>query len=809
MSKKLLIDASHTEEVRVAVINGKKLEEFDSETTHRKLLKGNIYLAKVIRVEPSLQAAFVEYGSGRQGFLPFSEIHPDYYQIPVSDREKVLLEKAANQDESIISGIHQLPEIVDVLNPSEDDEEGGQISLIENEEAEEEIVEVESVDITEDAEGETKKKPRIRGRRLGKHSSKEPREATPRPIAYKIQEVIKRRQILLIQVMKEERGNKGAAVTTYLSLAGRYCVLMPNAGRRNGGISKKIGDVTDRSRLRTIIDGLNIPEGMSLIVRTAGQERRKTEIKRDYEYLVGVWEKIRELTMKSVAPALIHEEIDLIKRVLRDMYDNDIDEILIEGDEAYKTAKKLMKMMIPSHTKKVQPYKNEKCPLFHAYNVETQLDDIINPICPLTSGGSIVVHITEALVAIDINSGKSTKERTIDDTALNTNLEAADEIARQLRLRDLAGLIVIDFIDMYEPKHIQQVERRLKEALKGDRARIQLGRISQFGLMELSRQRLRPSLLESYSTNCQHCHGSGFIRSIESTALQILRTVEGEAIKGNVDRLLIQVPETVDLYLLNQKRDKIVQIEGRFGLKIVVERDATLLPPLFNIDVIKNNIVMHKKEEREESKTNVIQAAWTPHHPNKTQNAQKQPEQAKKTEHHRSPERVKKVDSVKKVVPPQTTEQTDTAEENSTKPIEKNENHRKKAHPYRHKRFRKNNNHTPRPDGEQTPSSEPQANVPEQKVLKTEQKTNNPESKGHNTHPKPRNTEHKKHNVEGRQNHQEADKAKALEQKAQHSDQKPKTYESNDTEIHLGNGEEKKNKNVKKRKSWLRRLLET
>jgi ribonuclease E len=803
MSKKLLIDASHIEEVRVAVINGKKLEEFDSETTHRKLLKGNIYLAKVMRVEPSLQAAFVEYGSGRQGFLPFSEIHPDYYQIPVSDREKVILEKiSAIEDESIIAEIHELADI-DVNETKIGDNLNTESNpIIEDEETD--IVQMET-DI-EEVEEETKKKPRIRGRRSNKNSSKEPSEVAPRPVTYKIQEVIKRRQILLIQVMKEERGNKGAAVTTYLSLAGRYCVLMPNAGRRNGGISKKIGDVTDRSRLRTIIEGLNVPEGMSLIVRTAGQERRKTEIKRDYEYLVSVWEKIRELTMKSVAPALIHEEIDLIKRVLRDMYDNDIEEILIEGDEAYKTAKKLMKMMIPSHTKKVQPYKNEKCPLFHAYNVESQLDEIINPICSLPSGGSIVVHITEALVAIDINSGKSTKERTIDDTALNTNLEAADEIARQLRLRDLAGLIVIDFIDMYEPKHIQQVERRLKEALKGDRARIQLGRISQFGLMELSRQRLRPSLLESYSTNCQHCHGSGFIRSIESSALQILRAVEGEAIKGNVDRLLIQVPDTVDLYLLNQKRDKIVQIESRFGLKIIVEKDSSLLPPLFNIDVIKNNIVLPKKEDAEEKKPHIAQPARIPQHRHKHVQDQKQPEQAKnsdqlkKHEHARRPEHVKKAEHVKKIEPLKTTEPTETTEENMAKLPEKTENHRKKVHPYRHKRFRKNN-HTPRPEGEHPTN-------PDAPVNGAVQKTNTSEPKVNNHHPKPRNSEHKTNNGEPRINNNE-NKVKSPEVRPQQSEPKPKAPESHNTDVPSGTAEEKKNKGVKKRKSWLRRLLET
>lgn len=595
MARQLLIDASHSEELRVAIVKNKVLEEFDSQTTHKKILKGNIYLAKVMRVEPSLQAAFVEYGNGRQGFLPFSEIHPDYYQIPVADRDLILDQhlkayEAEYQEEMLPIDTHE----TEFVEP---------ISMAESAVDAENISSISETDLMQELEAETEfdhKKPRrIRGRKTAQrrndkeeHSKDQP----VRPYQYKIQEVIKRRQILLVQVMKEERGNKGAALTTYLSLAGRYCVLMPNAGRRNGGISRKIDDAEDRTRLKETLSSLGVPDGMSLIIRTAGQDKRKNEIKRDYEYLVGVWSRIRDLTLKSIAPALIHEEGDLITRALRDMYDSEIDEILVEGDEAYKRSKNLMKMMIPSHAKRVQHYKNDMLPLFHAYHVEQQIDQVMNPVCYLPSGGYIVLNSTEALVAIDVNSGKSTRERHIDETAVKTNIEAADEIARQLRLRDLAGLVVIDFIDMHDSKHIQQVERRFKEATKNDRARIQIGRISQFGLLEMSRQRLKPSLIENHSTQCQHCMGAGFVRSIESSALQILRAMEGEAVRGNVQQLLVQVPADVDLYLLNQKRTQLVHIENRFKLKIMIERDPQIMPPLFNIDVIKGSILSESAE---------------------------------------------------------------------------------------------------------------------------------------------------------------------------------------------------------------------
>lgn len=523
MSRKLLIDAAHAEEVRVAVVDGNHLEEFDSESTSRKQTRSNIYLAKVIRIEPSLQAAFVDYGEDKHGFLPFAEIHPDYYRIPVSDR-------SVNEETSV-----------------EDSND-----VVETEENSEEQVK--------------KQKPRYR---------------------YKIQEVIQKRQILLVQVVKEQRGNKGAALTTYLSLAGRYCVLMPNAGKRSGGISRKINDDGDRQRLKEVLKGLEIPEGMSLIVRTAGQERSKLEIKRDYDYLIKLWEEIREKTLSSIAPCMVQEESDLIKRAIRDIYSRDIQEILIEGEQAYKDAKAFMKMLIPSHTKKVIAYKDPHTPLFHKFKVEQYIDQMMFPKVELPSGGSIVINHTEALVSIDVNSGRSTRERNIEVTALKTNLEAAQEIARQLRLRDLAGLIVIDFIDMEENSHINNVEKKFKEAIKSDRARIQVGRISQFGLLELSRQRLRPSMMETHSVPCSQCHGTGSIRSTESLALQILRATEREAIKGKAQEIQIAVPSGIDLYLLNQQRRDIARIENRYQVDVFVTRENITQAPFFRIDTTK------------------------------------------------------------------------------------------------------------------------------------------------------------------------------------------------------------------------------
>lgn len=573
MAKKMLIDATHDEEVRVAIVDGNRLEEFDSETSTKRQIKGNIYLAKVIRIEPSLQAAFVEFGGNRHGFLPFGEIHPDYFRIPVSDRssqegsdpnpllpegeEKTELEaaipekkkgkkprsKGAKAEAVVQESAEVLSEPIDA--PAVEDSEEPGIDLVDEDEP--------------------------------------PRR--PRNYHYKIQEVIKRRQIMLIQVVKEERGNKGAALTTYLSLPGRYCVLMPNAGHRGGGISRKISDGSDRRRLRDVLKELEIPEGMSLIVRTAGQERNKLEIRRDFDYLLRLWEEIRETTLKATAPELIYTEGNLIKRSIRDVYNRDIDEILVEGEEAYKTAKAFMKALIPSHTKKVQPYR-DPVPLFYRHKVEEQIDAMMYPMAKLPSGGSIVINTTEALVAIDVNSGRSTKERHIDETALKTNLEAADEIARQMRLRDLAGLVVIDFIDMNEQKHIQAVEKRLKEATRHDRARIQLGHISQFGLLELSRQRLHPSLIETNSAPCSHCRGTGLVRSVESMSLLVLRAIENKGIEGRSAEILVTVPTGIDLYLLNQKRASLTAAEARYQMHVTISRDDTLISPDFQVECL-------------------------------------------------------------------------------------------------------------------------------------------------------------------------------------------------------------------------------
>ncbi len=523
MTKRMLIDASQPEETRVVVINDQQqLVEFDFETTTKKQLKGNIYLAKVTRVEPSLQAAFVDYGGDRHGFLAFSEIHPDYYQVPQADRK--LIDEANRLDAEPADG-----------EGDEDDDGSGD---------DEETSEVFAAQA------------RRRARLLR---------------SYKIQEVIKRRQILLVQVVKEERGNKGAALTSYLSLAGRYCVLMPNTGR-GGGISRKIDSAADRSRLKDIARALDVPEGMGLIIRTAGQERNKLEIRRDYEYLLRLWNDIRDLTLQSIAPCTIHEESALVKRAVRDLYGADIEEILVEGEESYRSARKVMSMLMPSRTRRIKPYK-EELPLFMHYGVEEQLDSLHSPVVQLRSGGSIVIHTTEALTAIDVNSGRSTRERNIEETALKTNLEAADAAARHLRLRDLAGLIVVDFIDMVEARNQKSVERRMRDALKTDRARVQLGRISAFGLLELSRQRLRPSLQELSTLACPACEGSGVVRSVESAALRALRGIEMEGLKNTAAVVALTLPEAVGLYVLNQKRNRLVHLEQLYGLRVDVQID--------------------------------------------------------------------------------------------------------------------------------------------------------------------------------------------------------------------------------------------
>jgi len=534
-TRKMLIDGAHAEETRVVIVNGNRLEDFDVEVESRRQLKGNIYLAKVTRVEPSLQAAFVDFGGNRHGFLAFNEIHPDYYQIPVADRAALLEEQQAAEAEAAKSD-----------EEDADDDENPRVETVGGDEADEEAeVRRSTVNVRRN---------------------------------YKIQEVIKRRQIILVQVVKEERGNKGAALTTYISLPGRYCVLMPNTAR-GGGVSRKISNGADRRKLKSYLNELDIPDGMAVIVRTAGSKRTKAEIKRDYDYLLRLWTQVRDTTLESIAPCLVYEEGRLIKRAIRDLYTKDIDEIVIEGAEAYRAAKDFMKLLIPSHAKRVQPYKEDDVPLFHRYQVESQLDAMHDNVVPLRSGGYLVLNQTEALVAVDVNSGKATRERNIEETALNTNLEAAEEVARQLRLRDLAGLVVIDFIDMEVNRNNAKVERQLKEAMKTDRARIQIGRISPFGLLELSRQRLRPSLMETSTEPCAHCGGTGHRRSVGSAALSVVRAIEEEALKKRSTAVTVYVAGEVALYILNHKRQLLAEIEERYGLSVMLEADDSLVPP--------------------------------------------------------------------------------------------------------------------------------------------------------------------------------------------------------------------------------------
>ncbi len=655
MANKMLIDATHPEETRVVVVRGSRVEEFDFESASRKPLRGNIYLAKVTRVEPSLQAAFVEYGGNRHGFLAFSEIHPDYYQIPVADRQALIEDEAraerdeerdeerrekrgrrdrgrrgdrdnrakkATADESVSAEVEVDGETVRVETDGKEAamvNEGAPafgeyfapaVTESTTEDAAEntapltfETVEstaaadeaAESADGDEDSVVEARKVSEDEGSEDGDDEENgEEAEEQPEQLGggdalddmperpqrhsrrqYKIQEVIKRRQIILVQVVKEERGNKGAALTTYLSLAGRYSVLMPNTGK-GGGISRKITNAEDRKRLKEIAQELEVPEGMGLILRTAGASRTKVEIRRDYEYLMRMWESVRELTLASVAPALVYEEGNLVKRSIRDLYNKDIDEVHVAGEEAYREAKDFMRMLMPSHARSVKPYR-EQTPLFASFGVESQLDAMFSSTVTLKSGGYLVINQTEALVAIDINSGRSTREHNIEDTALKTNLEAAEEIARQLRLRDLAGLVVIDFIDMEENRNNRAVEKKLKECLKDDRARIQVGRISAFGLLEMSRQRIRTGVLESSSIPCPHCAGAGMIRSTPSVALQILRALEETLIKSASHNLIVRTRPEVALYVLNQKRAHLADLEARFAIAITVATDANLI----------------------------------------------------------------------------------------------------------------------------------------------------------------------------------------------------------------------------------------
>lgn len=562
MSKLMLIDATHVEETRVALIDqNKKLIEFDFESANKKTIKGNIYLAKVMRVEPSLQAAFVDYGGNRHGFLAFSEIHPDYFRIPVSDREALsakLFESAAlNQDDDEDEKAAPVAEATEEENDENTIDFDNSVSTIAGE----------SIEHIDDDEEERIKRP-------------------PLHRMYKIQEVVHKNQILLIQVIKEERGQKGAALTTYLSLAGRYCVLMPNSPHA-GGISRKIASGADRKRLKETLASLEIPREMGLIIRTAGKDRTKIEVKRDTDYLMRLWDEIRQETLKSMAPALVYQEDNIIKRALRDLYTKDVDSVIVQGDEGFKEAKDFIKKLLPSHSKKIMSSKNGQVPLFSEYGIERQMEEMHRPVVQLPSGGSIVIHPTEALVSIDINSGRSTRERHIEETAVNTNIEAAIEIAHQVRLRDLAGLIVIDFIDMDDRRHINQVERKIREAFKDDRARVQMSKISPFGLLELSRQRLRPSILETSSTPCPHCHSTGYIRSTESMALQILRAFEEEGIAGRSSMIKAQMPTAVAFYILNEKRDHLNNVEQRHQMKITIECDETLTLPHYRILQLK------------------------------------------------------------------------------------------------------------------------------------------------------------------------------------------------------------------------------
>jgi len=623
MTRKMLIDATHAEETRVVVVDGNKVEEFDFESLNKRQLAGNIYLAKVTRVEPSLQAAFVEYGGNRHGFLAFSEIHPDYYQIPKADREALLAEEAEyarqaeeeaapekpksrgrsrsrSRSKAAAEGTPAAEEAVitaEAPPPAEPETIGADFEDVPPPSAASGEIDIEVVEEPAEAlaaaapgpepEAEPEAEAESEYEAVGGDDLAEERAAPrkPRQRRYKIQEVIKVRQILLVQVVKEERGNKGAALTTYLSLAGRYCVLMPNTAR-GGGISRKITNATDRKKLKDISSSITVPEGAGLIIRTAGANRTKTEIKRDYEYLLRQWEVIRDLTLKSIAPCLIYEEGSLIKRAIRDLYSRDIEEVLVDGERGYREAKDYMRMLMPSHAKNVKHY-SDPLPLFSRFQVESYLTGMFNPVVQLKSGGYIVIDVTEALVAIDVNSGRATREASIEETALKTNMEAAEEAARQMRLRDLAGLIVIDFIDMDERRNNAAVEKKLKEKLKSDRARIQVGRISGFGLLEMSRQRLRPGMIEATTKGCPHCHGTGRVRSDDSIALALLRELEEEGVRARSREVLIAAPVEIANYLLNQKREHIAMIEGRFGLSVRVEGDPALISPDYRLERFK------------------------------------------------------------------------------------------------------------------------------------------------------------------------------------------------------------------------------
>ena len=665
MSKKMLIDATHPEETRVAVISGNRLEEYDYENALRKQLKSNIYLVKVTRVEPSLQAAFVDFGGQRHGFLPFPEIHPDYYRIPIADREALIAEERAiaareqarqdaedaaelaaegydaeddtdssEDDDSEDAGDDIAPRprsseaslarrVAEKLEENSDEEdEDGEIEVIDvmqgieeahAAQAEVETAETDSSEVQpapeaieaseasedgEDGEDDTAEEAEeVNVDEIGGDTVEAPVYRSSIKRRYKIQEVIKRNQIMLIQISKEERGNKGAAVTSYISLPGRYCVLMPNSPR-GGGVSRKVSNAKDRQRLKTILRELNVPEGMSVILRTAGVSRTTAEIKRDLDYLLRLWDEIREFTLKSTAPQLIYEEGNLIKRAIRDLYKRDIDEVHVAGEESFKTARDFMQMLSPTNVDRVHHYSDTSIPLFTRHQVESQIDAIHSPTVHLKSGGYIVINPTEALVSIDVNSGRATKGRHIEETALKTNIEAAEEVARQLRLRDQGGLVVIDFIDMEDRRANRIVEKKLRDAMANDRARIQLGRISPFGLLELSRQRLHPSLVETNFETCKHCAGTGLIRTNDTMAVMVLRAIEEEALKGRNSELRVTVPTDTALYIFNHKREMLASIEKRYNIRVYIAADEKLIKPAFTIDGVRNQTSHERKQER-------------------------------------------------------------------------------------------------------------------------------------------------------------------------------------------------------------------
>ncbi len=716
MSKRMLIDANHPEETRVVVLDGSKVEEFDFEAASKRPLKGNIYLAKVTRVEPSLQAAFVEYGGNRQGFLAFAEIHPDYYQIPVADRQALLAEQEAEARRRQEDDIESFEMGSGTKSNSEDDEEDEAAEDVTEEGDDAAMVPLDaaSIEVPRESEPETDDTTRApaedpahgedddhadvfvnHGGAPVEHDTDEDEDEAPtkseaahaaeadyghdaqvteaeaveenegeiEPVAageaapdedvvaaeaieefegpqdaenegaielvegeggekklqmqrpaqkwmrrrhYKIQEVIKRRQIILVQVVKEERGNKGAALTTYLSLAGRYCVLMPNTPR-GGGISRKITNAADRKRLKSAAQGLELPEGMGLIIRTAGENRTKIEIRRDYEYLMRLWDTIREKTLSSNAPACVYEEGDLIKRVIRDLYTKDVKDVVVEGEAGFRNARDFMRMLMPAQARNVHQYK-DTVPLFQRMHIEQQLDAMFSSTVTLKSGGYIVINQTEALVSIDVNSGRATREHSIEETARKTNLEAAEEVGRQLRLRDLAGLIVIDFIDMEESRNDREVEKRLRDAVKNDRARVQIGKISQFGLMEMSRQRLRAGVVASSTVVCPHCGGAGIVRSVESTALRVLRALEEEGEKNRASAVTVKVASDVAIYTLNQKRRELARIETEYGMEVSFEPKEGLMAGHFELDRVRTR----DPEDRPRSHAVSIEAGFVP-----------------------------------------------------------------------------------------------------------------------------------------------------------------------------------------------------